>query len=106
MQMIDPSCAGMALTMTGGTVTGSTAPALCAGAASSAQVVDSETTPMCHRLFWLAAVPGKLVAWYRRRCEIARTRRLLASFDTRLLKDIGLSRVDAEAEISKGFWRS
>jgi uncharacterized protein YjiS (DUF1127 family) len=105
MQMIDPSCAGMALT-----VTGSTAPALCAVAASvvepSVTLVEPETTLLHHCLSWLWAVLGKLTAWYRRRREIARTRRLLASYDTRMLKDIGLSHADAEAEISKGFWRS
>jgi len=97
--------AGMALSMTG-----STASTICAVVASIAQsgapLIDPEATPLRHRVSWLSALPGKLMAWYRRRCEIARTRRHLASFDTRMLKDIGLSHADAEAEISKGFWRT
>ena len=115
MQVIDP--AGVGITRAGMTSagmasskTGGTAPVRCAVAASIAQpgahVVDPETMPLRHRLLWLSAIPGKLVAWYQRRREVARTRRHLASFDARMLKDIGLSHADAEAEISKGFWRS
>lgn len=115
MQMIDPAgagmtCAGMALTMTGSAVTGSTAPAICAVAASiaqpSAHLVDRQTMPLRRRLLWFAAMPGEVIAWYQRRRVIARTRRHLASFDAHMLKDIGLSAADAEAEISKGFWRA
>jgi uncharacterized protein YjiS (DUF1127 family) len=42
-----------------------------------------------------------LVTWQER----ARQRRHLASFDHRMLRDIGLSRVDVEQEIRKPFWR-
>lgn len=37
--------------------------------------------------------------------ERARQRRHLAELDDRLLRDIGVSRADVEAEISYPFWR-
>jgi uncharacterized protein YjiS (DUF1127 family) len=40
-----------------------------------------------------------------RMMERARERRKLAALDDRLLKDIGLTRSDVEAEISRPFWR-
>jgi uncharacterized protein YjiS (DUF1127 family) len=39
-------------------------------------------------------------------CERARTRLLLARLDDKQLKDIGVSRADAEREWRKPFWRS
>lgn len=36
--------------------------------------------------------------------RIARERRQLRGFDTRSLKDIGLSRADAHREADRGFW--
>ncbi|HSU05554.1 MAG TPA: DUF1127 domain-containing protein [Acetobacteraceae bacterium] len=39
-------------------------------------------------------------AWRRRH-----SRSCLAHFDDRMLKDIGLTRADAELELSKPFWR-
>ena len=42
-----------------------------------------------------------LSTWWRR----YRQRRLLLSLDNRALKDMGISRADAEAEATKGFWR-
>ena len=45
----------------------------------------------------------ELVACWRRR---AHERRLLAAFDDRVLRDIGISRVDAARECSKPFWRA
>ena len=39
--------------------------------------------------------------WHRRR----RTRAMLAEFDDRLLRDIGITRVEALSEIDKPFWR-
>jgi uncharacterized protein YjiS (DUF1127 family) len=39
--------------------------------------------------------------WHRRR----RDRATLAAFDDRLLRDIGITRVDALYEINKPFWR-
>ena len=47
------------------------------------------------RSLWLVAV------WIERR----RQRRALADLDDRLLKDIGVSRWDAEREIARPFWR-
>jgi uncharacterized protein YjiS (DUF1127 family) len=39
--------------------------------------------------------------WHRR----SRDRAALASFDDRMLRDIGVTRVDALYEINKPFWR-
>jgi uncharacterized protein YjiS (DUF1127 family) len=38
------------------------------------------------------------------RAELARSRRQLALLDERLLRDIGLDRMSARQEASKGFW--
>ncbi len=43
-----------------------------------------------------------LTLWQRRREQ----RRYLLSLDDRLLRDIGLSRVEAEVEADKPFWRA
>jgi uncharacterized protein YjiS (DUF1127 family) len=55
-----------------------------------------------HRLScFLSAVLAALREWRRRqhgRLELAR-------FDERMLRDIGLTRIDAEYEINKPFWR-
>ncbi|HKW54381.1 MAG TPA: DUF1127 domain-containing protein [Stellaceae bacterium] len=45
----------------------------------------------------------ELVARWQRR---ARERKLLSAFDDRLLRDIGLTRVDAARECAKPFWRA
>jgi uncharacterized protein YjiS (DUF1127 family) len=37
-------------------------------------------------------------------CERARQRRQLYTLDERMLKDIGLTRVDVECEATKHFW--
>ena len=39
------------------------------------------------------------------RVELARSRRQLAQLDERLLRDIGLTRLDAAVESSKHFWQ-
>ena len=44
---------------------------------------------------------AELCEWQRRR----RDRAVLASFDDRMLRDIGVTRVDALFEINKPFWR-
>lgn len=49
----------------------------------------------------VGAIAGRLAIWRAR----ARTRRYLALMDGRLLRDIGLSRLDAKHEINKPFWR-
>ena len=38
------------------------------------------------------------------RAELARSRRQLGQLDERLLRDIGLDRMTARQEASKGFW--
>lgn len=53
----------------------------------------------------LLRLPCRLVArlllWRRRVCE----RALIAAFDDRTLRDIGLTRLDVEREYRKPFWR-
>jgi uncharacterized protein YjiS (DUF1127 family) len=48
---------------------------------------------------------GSLITGLMRMRERARGRRLLLEMDARLLKDIGLNRVGAEAEAAKPWWR-
>lgn len=48
----------------------------------------------------LAQFVDILLEWYER----SRQRRQLLSLDDQLLKDIGISRADAEVEASKPFW--
>ncbi len=48
------------------------------------------------------AAYGALAAWSSREAQ----RRHLLELDERLLRDVGLSREDAEAEAAKPFWRS
>lgn len=49
----------------------------------------------------LARVVDRLLGWSER----GRQRRHLAQLDDRLLRDIGVSRAEVEAEISRPFWR-
>lgn len=56
-------------------------------------------------------VTSRLAAWTRRAIElvlvwheVARQRRALLELDERLLKDIGISRADAEREAIRPFW--
>jgi uncharacterized protein YjiS (DUF1127 family) len=49
----------------------------------------------------LAAGVERLLLWH----EIARQRRHLAAMDDRMLRDIGLTRVDVAGETEKPFWR-
>jgi uncharacterized protein YjiS (DUF1127 family) len=51
---------------------------------------------------WLAHAFEQVLAWHER----ARQRRQLQQLSEHMLKDIGLSRADAAAEISKPFWRA
>jgi uncharacterized protein YjiS (DUF1127 family) len=50
----------------------------------------------------IARAALRLVALWRER---ARQRHALASLDERLLRDIGITRYDAEHECNKPFWR-
>ena len=51
---------------------------------------------------WLAHSFEQILAWLER----ARQRRQLQQLGDHMLKDIGLSRADVEAESSKPFWRA
>jgi uncharacterized protein YjiS (DUF1127 family) len=49
----------------------------------------------------LAVVVEGVLAWFER----TRQRRQLSELSDHMLKDIGLTRVDVEAELSKPFWQ-
>lgn len=49
----------------------------------------------------LGIVSRRIVRWRR----LVYERRLLASLDDRMLRDIGVTRSDAQAESRKPFWR-
>jgi drug/metabolite transporter (DMT)-like permease/uncharacterized protein YjiS (DUF1127 family) len=49
----------------------------------------------------LVRLVGRIIAWHKR----ARGRRLLASFDDRMLRDIGIDRARAANESTASFWR-
>ncbi|WP_374651811.1 DUF1127 domain-containing protein [Dongia sp.] len=51
------------------------------------------------------SLPRRLLAFLFDCLEIRRQRRALEALDERMLKDIGISRCDVEAEISRPFWR-
>jgi len=53
----------------------------------------------------LADVADRLLATLREWRRRSRERHQLARFDDRMLRDIGLTRVDAYHEINKPFWR-
>jgi uncharacterized protein YjiS (DUF1127 family) len=48
-----------------------------------------------------AAALGRLLRWH----ELARQRRALFALNERMLKDIGVSRADAEREAGRPFWQ-
>ena len=52
-------------------------------------------------LMFLIDMAARIRLWRRRK----KTRMLLASFDDRMLKDIGLSPADVRREASKPFWK-
>jgi uncharacterized protein YjiS (DUF1127 family) len=51
-------------------------------------------------------VAGRLLATWREWCRRAHERAELAGLDDRMLKDIGLTRGDAEFLSNKPFWRA
>jgi uncharacterized protein YjiS (DUF1127 family) len=51
---------------------------------------------------WAAAALDRLLAWH----EVARQRRALLGLSDRMLKDIGVTRAEAEREASRPFWRA
>ena len=63
---------------------------------------ETQRQASLHRLSgFLSAVRATLREWRRRR----NGRLELARFDERMLRDIGLTRVDAQYEVNKPFWR-
>ena len=62
----------------------------------------SSPTAAGHASRWSMGVfIDMLFAWHER----ARQRRVLLTLDDYMLKDIGISRTDAELEANKPFWR-
>ena len=61
-----------------------------------------------HRVGWrmLSGAPGHLFAILREWRRRVRDRAELAGLDNRMLKDIGLTRGDAEFLSNKPFWRA
>ena len=49
-----------------------------------------------------ATVLVRLLHWH----ELARQRRALLALDHRMLKDVGISRAEAEREARRSFWRA
>ena len=56
------------------------------------------------RVALLAGAATVAVETVMSRAELARSRRQLAQLDERLLRDIGLDRMSARQEASKGYW--
>lgn len=52
-----------------------------------------------------ATFVDRIVAFLMDCVETYRQRRALAALDDHMLKDIGLTRCDVEAEVSRPFWR-
>ena len=72
----------------------------------SAQLFPNRTR-LSSRVAWAASAIGRssvavLLSWVER----ARQRRQLCSLNERMLKDIGITRAEAEGERTKAFWRS
>ena len=73
---------------------------------ASARVGTSHTTLAGEVMVpapWTSAVVviEDMLAWFER----ARQRRQLGELSDHMLKDIGLTRADVEAEVTKPFWR-
>jgi len=72
--------------------------------------MNRQRIPLHHPLRWFdewrlpPLSAGWLLARLRRWHRLARQRRQLAVLDEHALKDLGLSRADVEAEISRPFW--
>ncbi|WP_313303805.1 DUF1127 domain-containing protein [Stutzerimonas balearica] len=64
--------------------------------------MNRQRIPLHHPLRWFDE--WRLLARLRRWHRLARQRRQLAALDEHALKDLGLSRADIEAEISRPFW--
>jgi uncharacterized protein YjiS (DUF1127 family) len=62
----------------------------------------SRTAPSATTIGVLVRATDALLGWLQR----DRDRRALQALDDRLLRDIGVSRGDVEAEAAKPFWRN
>jgi uncharacterized protein YjiS (DUF1127 family) len=71
---------------------------------SHATLAGRTTHPPVHLVLqrWSAYAFEQVLAWSER----VRQRRQLQQLGDHMLKDIGLSRADVEAEVSKPFWRA
>ena len=72
--------------------------------ASYATLAGRTTSPPVHLVprGWFASAFEQALAWLER----ARQRRELRQLSDHMLKDIGLTRADVEAEAAKPFWRA
>jgi uncharacterized protein YjiS (DUF1127 family) len=72
---------------------------------ASTRVLASRTPVACRAATvpegWLVGAYDQLLIWLER----SRQRQHLAMLSDHMLKDIGLTRADVEAEISKPLWR-
>ncbi|WP_374431688.1 DUF1127 domain-containing protein [Tabrizicola sp.] len=62
--------------------------------------------PLAFRPARVARIPGRFLARLIAIEAMARSRRSLARLDDHLLRDIGLTRAEAEAEAEKSAWDS
>lgn len=71
----------------------------------SQHCIDTILAPAPRRRFglppWIAAAFRLLGSW----SALRRQRQQLAMLDDRMLRDLGLSRMDVQIEIEKPFWR-
>ena len=66
----------------------------------SSQPIDAEETKPARRR-WMQAILQHIALWMER----SRSRRVLATLDDAMLRDIGLTRYEAAQEVNKPFWR-
>jgi len=70
-------------------------------------LADAKVTPNWSPVEPETALPprrGSAIGWLRESWQRRRTRVDLAQLDDRMLKDIGITRVEAAREASKAFW--
>ncbi len=76
-------------------------PSTCCGSPRGAVGASVADRPATGFAAGLVRIFDTLIAWQQRAAD----RRALQAMDTHLLRDIGLSRADIDAEASKPFWR-
>lgn len=73
------------------------------------EIMTKATTGCCeppiHRSETFTARLTRTFGWLREAYQVSRQRRALLALDAAMLKDLGLSRVDALQEGHKPFWR-